>query len=472
MYEEDGTALFTDALKKHLEQRFICSVWYDKSDMYVHSEFLEEMKKGLLEASSVIVCLTPLYLTRPNCLRELKWALDLRDFLKDQRNHPFKVFVLALHPSVTYAGRQNIKATQCVILPKYKEYGTPSSEEHVVVHRLSEPALKLLDRLDQFSSYAEFIDAMPWRSNFEDWSKDVPEIDLSYSDKVPQNAAEFLKPSEKTVHGLMDDFCKEFSKELRNPPMASPGYEFVDIKSDVDLHSTPQTLKLSDQDAPLQLDSIFFKFLHREESQFSKTIFSHKHAYLLTLMGLSCEQLINLTDNPIGFRDPGPGNRSVNIDKWLRKGALLVLSRTFSSTLLEKKAISHRKDPAHTLLFSTSTHPKTRKISDPAPKSFDKSGDSSDSWSAHGARSGVGENSTYGKESGNMMLFVSKLQQGLSGIQEAMGEIVKEKKEVSVLFMCSFCSLACSAPLSPLHPLGCRNRRRPRHATRLLSCRK
>jgi Leucine-rich repeat (LRR) protein len=448
VYEGDGTSQFTDMLKEHLEQRFICSVWYDKCSMHDHSEFADEMKKGLLEASSVIICLTPLYLTRPNCLRELKWALDLRDFLKDQ--HPFRVLVLALHPSVTHAGRQIIKANQCVILPKYQEYGTPSSEEQVVVHKLSEPALKLLDRLDQLNSYPEFIDAMPWRSNYDDWSKDVPELDLTYSDKVPQSVSDFFKISDKNpryVHDLMNEFCKTFSRELRNPPMANVGYEFVPAKTDEELHATPKTQQVSDQDASIRLDSLFAKFLQKEESHFSKAIFSHKHAYMLTLMGLSCEQLLNLTDNPVCFKDPGVLNRLTgSIDKWLRKGALLVLSRTFSSTVLVAKSSTRHKAVLtyHTLAPSSQLKNRiNRGISDPVPvKQSDRQSDASESVA--GSRYGAADNkeSDYTKQ---MQLASGRLQSVLTLISDRIEEIVREKKEV--IMSCGYLCvrLICSA---------------------------
>jgi hypothetical protein len=340
VFEGDGTSHFTDMLKDHLERRFICSVWYDKNEMDHQSEFFIEMQKGLKEASNVIICLTPLYLTRPNCLRELKWALELADYYKSAKDPLFKVLVLALHPSVTYAGRQTIRKHQCVILPKNKEYGTPRSEDQVVVHMLSDHALKLLEKLDQSAVSEHFIDAMPWRSDYDDWSLTVPEIDLSQDPHNPQppptNVAQFFKVvghDQKSVHALMDSYCDRWFDSLTKPPMISPLYAFGDMKTD-DLHSNPRSLgDFSEQANLFRLDIHFDKFLQKDESHFRNSIFGHKDMYLLILIGLSSEQLIFLMENPIGFRDPGVGNRMMNIDKWLRRGALLALSRDFSSTL-------------------------------------------------------------------------------------------------------------------------------------------
>ena len=54
-----------------------------------------------------IVCLTPTYITRPNCLRELRWALDFAAGKK-------RVVLLPLHPTVTFGGVMKMtKAGDC-----------------------------------------------------------------------------------------------------------------------------------------------------------------------------------------------------------------------------------------------------------------------------------------------------------------------------------------------------------------------
>ena len=59
---------------------------------------MRRFREALCAASVIIVCLTPTYLTRPNCLRELRWALDFAESGKK------RVVLLPLHPAVTYDG--------------------------------------------------------------------------------------------------------------------------------------------------------------------------------------------------------------------------------------------------------------------------------------------------------------------------------------------------------------------------------
>jgi hypothetical protein len=349
VYEGDGTSHFTDMLKDFLERRFICSVWYDKNILGEHNEFHEEMKRGLCEASSVIICLTPLYLTRPNCLRELRWALDLREaYAKGPQARALKICILPLHPAMTYAGRQGIKDHRCVMLPKHEDTSFPRGEDQVVVHVLSDEALTLLNRIEAMGCFNDFIDAMPWRSDFDDWTEDVPEVDLSYgSGEVPRNVSDFIKnPKAKLVQHLMDAFgdSGEFSKSFKSPAIRltmSPLPDcFANLKTD-ELHSKPKSLQSSIQ-SEVVVSQFFKKFCKKEESAFAKSLFGHKDMYFLTMMGFSDEQLVQLLEFPISFREGGPLNRYPKVDLWLRKGALLALSREFSQKTKESKGVSHQ----------------------------------------------------------------------------------------------------------------------------------
>jgi hypothetical protein len=349
VYEGDGTSHFTDMLKDFLERRFICSVWYDKSTFGEHNEFHEQMKRGLYEASSVIICLTPLYLTRPNCLRELRWALDLRDaYTKGPQSRNLKICILPLHPALTFAGRQAIKEHRCVMLPMYQDTSTPRSEDRVIVHVLSDEALTLLNRLEAMGCFNDFIDAMPWRSDFADWSGDVPEFDLScVSADVPRNVSDFIKnPKAKRVQDLMDSFCTsgEFSKSFKSPPIpmaasSLPDY-FVNLNTD-NLHSKPKSLQ-SQVQVEIVVSDLFKKFCKKDESSFAKSLFAHQDMYLLAMMGFTDDQLVQLLDFPISFRETGQFNRHPKIDVWLRKSALLALSREFSEKLKQSKSNSQQ----------------------------------------------------------------------------------------------------------------------------------
>ena len=59
---------------------------------------MRRFRDALCAASVIIVCLTPTYITRPNCLRELRWALDFAASGKK------RVILLPLHPAVMYDG--------------------------------------------------------------------------------------------------------------------------------------------------------------------------------------------------------------------------------------------------------------------------------------------------------------------------------------------------------------------------------
>jgi hypothetical protein len=61
-------------------------------------DVVRRFREALCAASVIIVCLTPTYITRPNCLRELRWALDFAASGKK------RVILLPLHPAVMYDG--------------------------------------------------------------------------------------------------------------------------------------------------------------------------------------------------------------------------------------------------------------------------------------------------------------------------------------------------------------------------------
>ncbi len=61
-------------------------------------DVIQRFRAALCAANVVIICLTPTYLTRPNCLRELRWSLDFAARgLK-------RVVLMPLHPAVTFGG--------------------------------------------------------------------------------------------------------------------------------------------------------------------------------------------------------------------------------------------------------------------------------------------------------------------------------------------------------------------------------
>jgi hypothetical protein len=111
-YSGDGTGEFCQRVKNMLQEQLLCSVWFDKTEMgWGTTAFIDEMMRGMANANVFVICLSPLYLTRPNCLRELMWAMDVCAADKSK-----KLCVLPLHPSVSHAGCKaliDLAATGC-----------------------------------------------------------------------------------------------------------------------------------------------------------------------------------------------------------------------------------------------------------------------------------------------------------------------------------------------------------------------
>ena len=73
----DGTSEFIQRLKIYLEHQTLASVWVDQEGLNQQQEtIISSFRDALCQSRVVFVSLTPSYLTRPNCLRELRWALE------------------------------------------------------------------------------------------------------------------------------------------------------------------------------------------------------------------------------------------------------------------------------------------------------------------------------------------------------------------------------------------------------------
>ncbi len=93
----------------------------------------------------------------------------------------------------------------------------------------------------------------------------------------------------------------------------------------------------------------------------------------MTMLGFTQEQLIQLLDHPVAFRDQGVRNRYCAIDSKIRKGALLMLSRdNFSDKLVVKKEASafafrddyfaHRAKPKGSISASYCDHIEAEEV--------------------------------------------------------------------------------------------------------------
>ena len=148
----DGTGIFVKRLKSCIESMAMVSAWCDFTQMdQKQGSIVQAFRQGLCEARVIIVCLTPRYLTRPNCLRELKWALDFA--YKGGKD----VRILPLHPALTFPAINDIPRHSCVCV-------TNADGSHVV-HKLSQVALDLVKLLKQEM-------CLNW-TVFEPWASDA-----------------------------------------------------------------------------------------------------------------------------------------------------------------------------------------------------------------------------------------------------------------------------------------------------------
>ena len=108
-------------------------------------DVVRRFREALCAASVIIVCLTPTYLTRPNCLRELRWALDFAASGKK------RVVLLPLHPAVTYGGVLKM-------MQSGSNRGLVFSSKDKSVKRITAAAVELLSHV-KFKSQMTLL---PW----------------------------------------------------------------------------------------------------------------------------------------------------------------------------------------------------------------------------------------------------------------------------------------------------------------------
>jgi Leucine-rich repeat (LRR) protein len=158
----DGTSEFIKRLKVHLEQLTLVSVWVDQDCLNQQQEvIIPAFREALCQARIVLIVLTPTYLTRPNCLRELRWALDF-----EQAGH-LKVVLLSLHTAVTFDERLKLVRDGPM-------QGLVFSSKEKKVKRLCPEAIALVKRLnDVHMNTLPWHELQAWRSDTEgsDWEE-------------------------------------------------------------------------------------------------------------------------------------------------------------------------------------------------------------------------------------------------------------------------------------------------------------
>ena len=150
----DGTGEFIQRLKAHVEQQTLASVWVDTDGLNQQQETLiPAFRDALCQARVVLIVLTPSYLTRPNCVRELRWALDF------ERAGHLRVVLLSMHPAVTFDGRLQLVQDGPL-------QGLVFSSKEKKVKRVCPEALALVKRLNDVH-----MNMLPWHE-LQAWCSD------------------------------------------------------------------------------------------------------------------------------------------------------------------------------------------------------------------------------------------------------------------------------------------------------------
>jgi hypothetical protein len=131
----DGTEEFVNQLRLQLQHESLAAVCLDSAffPQTASCAIQNAFRRGLCEASVIIVCLTPRYLTRPNCLKEFQWALDLSE------KKCMSVIFLPLHPACTFDGITSLLKQGAV-------YVSAKDDGDCCLLPLNELALELLKR--------------------------------------------------------------------------------------------------------------------------------------------------------------------------------------------------------------------------------------------------------------------------------------------------------------------------------------
>jgi len=198
----DGTEAFVRCLRMELQAEALAAVCLDEKNFTQGGacDVQNCFRRGLCEAGVVIVCLTPRYLTRPNCLKELQWALDLSAHKPKRISAVF----LPLHPALTYRGIESILKHRVV-------YCSAKSDAACYVFPLSELALTLLERL-QLEHIAE-QDSFKYRwSEMKLWDSD--NTDGDWDESVLGSAVRQLVSQPAVSDFLASEFCVDENEAL------------------------------------------------------------------------------------------------------------------------------------------------------------------------------------------------------------------------------------------------------------------
>jgi GTPase SAR1 family protein len=266
-FKGDGTGEFCMRLKKRIEDKLLCTVWLDKNEMGSADFFIKEMQTGMLNAHYFVICLTPLYLTRPHCLRELRWALDMCAAKQSTK----KLLVLPLHPAVSKKGCSRIiDAAGCpahVFLPVNDQVKPDVNRlDDWIGHKLSQEAILLLKRLtgqDAVGIQADWLKLQPWLS--DDSAREWEEESLVWAEE-----------DAVTLDSLLKRYLSDMLNCLAKLPSSSD-FCFANFANDELASDPPSQDILARSDASVILDCY----------QRSRTLFSDQELVSLLRLGLS-----------------------------------------------------------------------------------------------------------------------------------------------------------------------------------------
>jgi hypothetical protein len=164
-WENTGTRHACETIRNGFQEAALCSVWMDRTDASYSRPWQQLVREGLRTANIYVLCLTPLYFTRPNCLAELNDILMLVETLPDRK----RLIVLPLHPAMTVSGRRRILEFGFVVLPDFR--ASTLSHSIVRVHFLSSASMDLLRRLSAYDTSEadplaiQCLNTEPWLSS-------------------------------------------------------------------------------------------------------------------------------------------------------------------------------------------------------------------------------------------------------------------------------------------------------------------
>jgi GTPase SAR1 family protein len=306
-YSGDGTGECCLRIKSQLEERLLCSVWFDKYEMGRMDAFIDEMKRGMSNAAAFVICLTPLYLTRPNCLRELMWALDICSLDKSK-----KLCIIPMHPSVSHAGCLsiiNLADEACavqVVLPADDRSQTlpPTQLQHLKGHKLSETAILLLKRItgwDNVSLNAEWLKLQPWLSDFE-------------GENWEETSQPWLGPREDEVvemAHLLTDLVSYLKIAVLDTPSAASWSVFKDM-DDATLRSSPPSQDYLNSPNITVLRDAFSQALQH---------FSEEEAAMLMLVGLNDAAIMGCAEHGLKKTSSTSASKSNPVNEVFRMAA-------------------------------------------------------------------------------------------------------------------------------------------------------